>query len=75
VVVANPPWGERLGAGSDLAESWRALGTFLRRCSGTRAFVLSAAPELTRHIGLRSTHRWPVGIGQHSARWLEYLMR
>jgi putative N6-adenine-specific DNA methylase len=75
VVVANPPWGERLGEGSDLVASWRALGTLLRRCSGAHAYVLSGAPELTRHIGLRSSQRWPVRVGQLDARWLHYEMR
>ena len=75
VVVANPPWGERLGEGSDLVASWRALGTLLRRCSGAHAYVLSGAPQLTRHIGLRSSQRWPVKIGQLDARWLHYEMR
>ncbi|MCZ6508653.1 MAG: THUMP domain-containing protein, partial [Acidobacteria bacterium] len=75
VVVTNPPWGERLGEGADLVASWRALGTFLRRCSGATAFVLSGAPELTRHIGLRSSQRWPVMAGQLDARWLRYEMR
>lgn len=75
VVVTNPPWGERLGEGEELVASWRALGTFLRRCSGANAFVLSGAPELTRHLGLRSSQRWPIRVGQHDVRWLRYEMR
>lgn len=75
IVVANPPWGERLGEGEDLIASWRALGTLLRRCSGADAYVLSGAPELTRHLGLRSSQRWPVQIGQQDARWVHYEMR
>ncbi len=74
-VVANPPWGERMGEGEDLVASWRALGTFLRRCPGATAWVLSGAPELTRHIGLRSSRRWPIKIGQLDARWLSYEIR
>ena len=75
VVVANPPWGERLGEGDELIASWRALGTLLRRCSGANAYVLSGAPELTRHLGLRSSQRWPIKIGRLDARWLFYEMR
>ena len=75
IVVANPPWGERLGEGADLVASWRALGTLLRRCPGAQAYVLSGARQLTRHIGLRSSRRWPVRIGQLDARWLRYEMR
>lgn len=75
IVVANPPWGERLSEGDELVASWRALGTFLRRCPGANAYVLSGAPELTRHLGLRSSNRLPVQIGPHDARWLHYEMR
>jgi len=74
VVVTNPPWGERMGEGEELVATWRILGTFLRRCPGAHAYVLSAAPELTRHIGLRSSQRWPVKISQLDARWLRYEM-
>lgn len=75
LVVTNPPWGERQGEGDDLVASWRAVGTFLRRCPGAQAYVLSGAPELTRHIGLRSSRRWPLKIGPHDVRWLHYAMR
>ena len=68
-------WGERLGEGDDLIASWRALGTFLRRCSGANAYILSGASELTRHLGLRSSQRWPIKIGPLDARWLHYEMR
>jgi putative N6-adenine-specific DNA methylase len=74
VVVVNPPWGERLGgAPGELEDSWRALGTFLhRQCSGARAFVLSGAPALTAHLGLRAARRWPVWNGPIECRWLRY---
>jgi putative N6-adenine-specific DNA methylase len=75
VVVANPPWGERLGEGDDLVASWRALGTLLRRCPGASAWVLSGSAELTRHLGLRASRRWPIRIGRFDARWLHYEMR
>jgi len=75
VVVANPPWGERMGEGEELIASWRALGTLLRRCPGATAYVLSGAPELTRHLGLRSSQRWPLRIGPLEARWLRYEIR
>ncbi len=73
VVFCNPPWGERLGEGEDLLQSWRDLGRFLHeRCRGARAFVLCGAPELTRHLGLRATRHWTVMNGPIEARLLEY---
>lgn len=75
IVVTNPPWGGRLGAGDDPAASWRALGTYLRRCPGAVAFVLSGNPELTRHLGLKASRRRPVQIARYDARWLRYEIR
>ena len=72
-VVVNPPYGERLGEGDELATSWRDLGAFLReQCPGAWAYVLSGSPELTRHLGLRSSVRWPVRNGPIECRWVEY---
>jgi putative N6-adenine-specific DNA methylase len=75
-VFCNPPWGERLGEGEDLAQSWRDLGKFLHeRCAGAKAFVLCGNPELTRHLGLRSARRWPVMNGPIECWLLEYEVR
>jgi putative N6-adenine-specific DNA methylase len=76
VVVVNPPWGERLGEGEDLIDSWRALGNFLhQRCAGAAAFVLSGNAELTRHLGLRATRKWVVRNGPIECRWIRYDVR
>jgi len=73
VVVVNPPWGERLGEGDDLVESWRALGHFLhRQATGGTAFVLSGNAELTRHLGLRASRKHVVMNGPIECRWIRY---
>ncbi len=79
VVVANPPYGKRLGGDEDggegpgAVESWRALGEFLhRRCGGAAAFVLSGDPGLTRHLGLKAARKWPVRNGPIECRWIRY---
>jgi len=72
-VVVNPPWGERLGGGEELVQSWRDLSRFLHgRCRGATAFVLSGDPELPRLLGLRASRRWPVMAGPIECRWLRY---
>jgi len=76
IVVCNPPWGERLGEGEDLQQSWRDLGRFLHeRCAGARAFVLCGNAELTRHLGLRADRRWTVMNGPIECRLLQYEVR
>jgi putative N6-adenine-specific DNA methylase len=72
VVVVNPPYGERLGEGEDLVQSWRDLGSFLHRCQGATAWVLSGNPELTRHLGLRASRKLVVRNGPIDCRWLRY---
>ncbi|MCC6671146.1 MAG: RNA methyltransferase [Planctomycetes bacterium] len=75
-VFVNPPYGERIGEGEDLVQSWRDLGAFLRaRCPGAQAYVLSGDPGLTRHLGLRSTQRWPVHNGPIECRLVRYDVR
>lgn len=74
LVVANPPWGDRLQADPEgLASSWQALGAFLhRQCRGARAYVLSGEPSLSRHLGLRAASKHPLRIGTIDCRWLRY---
>lgn len=55
LIIANPPYGERLGAGDDLAALYRQLGTVLReRFDGWQGALLTANPELGRTMGLRA---------------------
>ncbi len=72
-VVVNPPYGERVGEGDDLLDSWTALGNFLHNtCRGAIAHVLCGAPDLPRQLGLRSSRRMPVMNGPIDCRWLRY---
>lgn len=57
LVVANPPYGQRLGTSSDLPALYARLGSVLKeRFLGWRAAVLTGNPELGKHMGLRA-HR------------------
>ena len=60
LVVTNPPYGERIGAESGLAELYGELGRVLReRFHGWQAAILSGNPDLARHLGMyaKRTHR------------------
>jgi len=55
LVVANPPYGERLGEESELPGLYRALGAAFRRCyEGWRGAVFTGNPELGKVMGLRA---------------------
>jgi 23S rRNA G2445 N2-methylase RlmL len=72
-VMVNPPYGERMGEGDDLIESWRALGAFLKaHCRNAKAYILCGNPELTYNLRLKASQRWPIQNGPISCKLLEY---
>jgi 23S rRNA (guanine2445-N2)-methyltransferase / 23S rRNA (guanine2069-N7)-methyltransferase len=60
LVVANPPYGERIGAESGLPALYSELGSTLReRFQGWQAAILTGNPPLARNLGIyaKRTHR------------------
>ena len=61
LIVANPPYGERIGAESGLPALYSELGTMLRdRFQGWQAAILTGNPPLARNLGIyaKRTHRF-----------------
>lgn len=55
LLVANPPYGERLGEESDLAPLYNLLGEKMAtQCRGWKGAVITSKPQLGRAIGLRA---------------------
>lgn len=55
LVIANPPYGERLGPSSELPALYTELGTQFKKCfPGWRAAVFTGNPELGKVMGLRA---------------------
>ena len=55
LLVANPPYGERLGEVSELQYLYANLGELIKtRFTGWRAAVLTGNPELGKRMGLRA---------------------
>jgi 23S rRNA (guanine2445-N2)-methyltransferase / 23S rRNA (guanine2069-N7)-methyltransferase len=60
LIVANPPYGERIGAESGLPELYSELGAVLRdRFQDWQAAILTGNPPLARNLGIyaKRTHR------------------
>jgi len=58
IVVANPPYGERMGDSAALGALYAELGDTLRRkFPGWTGYVLTGNPNLGKRIGLRSARR------------------
>lgn len=55
LLVANPPYGERLGEESELPPLYNLLGEKMAgQCAGWKAAVITSNPQLGRSIGLRA---------------------
>jgi 23S rRNA (guanine2445-N2)-methyltransferase / 23S rRNA (guanine2069-N7)-methyltransferase len=64
LVVANPPYGERLGDASELAPLYRDIGATLKReFAGWRAAVITSNPALAHAIGLKAERRYAMMNG------------
>lgn len=75
VMVANPPYGVRIGETSALAEFYPKLGDALKaNWAGWRCYFLSADPELPKLIRLKASKRTPLFNGALECRVFEYKM-
>ena len=73
VLIANPPYGVRLGEQEELAADYPRLGDVLKRqFAGWRAYLFSADTQLPKLIRLRATKRTPLFNGPLECRLYEY---
>lgn len=73
VLICNPPYGERLGADTDLGAFYELLGNVLKqRFKGWTAYVLSGNKALSSSIGLKSASRTPVYNGSLLCQLMKY---
>ncbi len=75
VMVANPPYGVRIGEDEALAAFYPRLGDALKqRYAGWRCFFLTADLRLAKLIGLKAARRTPLFNGPLECRLFEYRM-
>lgn len=73
LIVANPPYGERMGSEEKLRSLYSQLGdTFKRRFSGWEGYVFTGNPALAGMIGLRPSRRFVLYNGSIECRLLKY---
>jgi putative N6-adenine-specific DNA methylase len=78
VLVCNPPYGARLGAGDHegLEQLYADLGAMAKeRCGGWTLWLLSGNPELTGALRMKTSRKVPVSNGGIDCRWLRYDIR
>jgi putative N6-adenine-specific DNA methylase len=72
ILVANPPYGERLGADDDLRPLYRGIGDAIKRSEGWRAFVFTSRTAPWRAIGLKPKRTVPLFNGKLDCVLLEF---
>jgi len=75
VIVANPPYGIRMGGGEDLESFYKAFGDFLKqRCKGSTAFIYFGKRTYIKKIGLKASWKKPITAGGLDGRLVKYEM-
>ena len=73
LLCANPPYGERLGSGSDLEALYAQLGERLREeFVGWRAAILTGNPQLGHAVGIRASRSHTLWNGALECRLLRF---
>lgn len=73
MIVTNPPYGIRMGKGSDLTRFYQELGDFLKqRCQGSTAYIYFGEREYIKNIGLKPTWKIPLVNGALDGRLVKY---
>ena len=73
VLVANPPYGERMGEQQELAEFYPKFGDALKqKFAGWNCYILSADMNLPKLIKLQVSKRTPLFNGALECRLFEY---
>jgi len=75
LIVANPPYGIRMGDRDGTAELLKEFGSFLKhRCRGSEVFLYFGQREMLKMIGLRPASKKPLNNGGLEGVLARYLM-
>jgi len=75
VIVANPPYGIRMGGDEDLDPFYKALGDFLKqKCKGSTAYIYFGERKYIKKIGLKASWKKPITAGGLDGRLVKYEM-
>jgi putative N6-adenine-specific DNA methylase len=73
VIVANPPYGIRMGTDMDLNGFYKSLGDFLKqRCKNSTAYIYFGERAFIKKIGLKASWKKPLKAGGLDGRLAKY---
>ena len=75
VIVANPPYGVRMGEDEDLEAFYKDLGDFLKqKCKSSTAYIYFGERSYIKKIGLKASWKKPIKAGGLDGRLVKYEM-
>jgi putative N6-adenine-specific DNA methylase len=75
IMLANPPYGERIGEQEELALLYPQLGSALKRhWSGWNCFFFTSDQRLPKLVGLKPSRKTPLFNGPLECRLYEFRM-
>ncbi|MBW1834344.1 MAG: class I SAM-dependent RNA methyltransferase [Deltaproteobacteria bacterium] len=75
VIVANPPYGIRMGGDDDLEAFYKDFGDFLKqKCKGSTAYIYFGERRYIKKIGLKASWKKPIKAGGLDGRLVKYEM-
>ncbi len=73
VIVANPPYGIRIGGDENLESFYQDVGDFLKqKCKGSTAYIYFGERKYMKHIGLKASWKKPIQAGKLNGRLVKY---
>ena len=73
VIMFNPEYGERLGEQTELEQTYRRMGDFMKQqCAGYRGYIFTGNMELAKKVGLKASRRIEFWNGTIDCRLLKY---
>jgi putative N6-adenine-specific DNA methylase len=75
VLFFNPEYGERLGDLTELEETYKRMGDFMKqKCAGYRGYIFTGNLDLAKKVGLKASRRIEFWNGTIDCRLLKYDM-
>lgn len=75
VIFFNPEYGERLGDLTELEETYKRMGDFMKqKCAGYRGYIFTGNLDLAKKVGLKASRRIEFWNGTIDCRLLKYDM-
>jgi len=73
VIFFNPEYGERLGDLTELEETYKRMGDFMKQnCAGYRGYIFTGNLDLAKKVGLKASRRIEFWNGTIDCRLLKY---